>query len=427
MLLSVLVPVYNVEPFLNRCLNTLVELPFRDYEIVLVDDGSTDSSGKLCDEWRRKYNYVKVIHQENQGLVASRNVGLAVAEGKYVSFVDSDDWIDRGFLPGLVADLEAHCDADIAVGTIVRNMQEGLDMPFMSRATGVISRERAIEAMIKKEGMHWYLCGKVFRRELFQRVTMDTRVTIFEDLDRIWPVAMRARNFFFDSKYAYHYFVNIEGLTEKRCDLNIASWRVFRRVLMSGYEGTAKKELVNYYVQLFLRHTLEMYFVDSKRFRKVIEEYIWELKDTLLKSEVQQNVLSERAYQQVSFNYESCIDFYDNIFKNVKSILEMVRKNFPRMFIYGTGVVAQYIWEVMEDMHICPDGFIVSDGQPKKNVFMGQEVHYFSEINLSSDVAFVLALSGNAERKVREVFNGMHKSAAGKLNVFSLDFPPIIF
>ena len=88
---SVIVPVYNVEHYLRRCLDSIVNQTFDDYEVVLVDDGSTDASGSICDEYRKKYNSIKVIHQENKGLSGARNTGLDKASGDWIVFVDSND------------------------------------------------------------------------------------------------------------------------------------------------------------------------------------------------------------------------------------------------------------------------------------------------------------------------------------------------
>ena len=93
-LISVIVPVYKVEKYLDRCLESVVGQSFQDLEIILVDDGSTDRSGVICDRWAREDERFIVIHQKNSGAGAARNVGLRVSRGKFIGFVDSDDWID---------------------------------------------------------------------------------------------------------------------------------------------------------------------------------------------------------------------------------------------------------------------------------------------------------------------------------------------
>lgn len=95
MLFSIIVPVYNVASCLNRCITSLREQTYRDIEIILVDDGSTDSSSELCDEYAKADNRIRVIHKENGGLSDARNKGMELATGKYILFVDSDDYINQ--------------------------------------------------------------------------------------------------------------------------------------------------------------------------------------------------------------------------------------------------------------------------------------------------------------------------------------------
>ena len=114
MKLSIIVPVYNVETFLNKCVDSLLaqDLPKEDYEIILVDDGSTDGSGNLCDSLAEEHGNIRVIHQQNRGLSGARNAGIPVASGDYVLFVDSDDYLCPNVLGTLVGRMEDQ-DLDI--------------------------------------------------------------------------------------------------------------------------------------------------------------------------------------------------------------------------------------------------------------------------------------------------------------------------
>ncbi len=93
-LISVIVPVYNVEKYMERCVDSILRQTYTNIEIILVDDGSTDASSRLCDEYAARDGRIKVVHKENGGLSDARDAGLAVAEGDYIGYVDSDDWIE---------------------------------------------------------------------------------------------------------------------------------------------------------------------------------------------------------------------------------------------------------------------------------------------------------------------------------------------
>ena len=95
--ISIIIPVYNTEEYLRECLDSVIEQTLKDIEIILVDDGSTDNSGKICDEYREKDTRITVIHQENRGQGKARNEALKISNGEYIGFIDSDDWIDLDF------------------------------------------------------------------------------------------------------------------------------------------------------------------------------------------------------------------------------------------------------------------------------------------------------------------------------------------
>lgn len=112
-MVSVIVPVYNVKPYIKKCVSSLINQTIHDIEIILVDDGSTDGSGEMCDVYAKKHTNIKVIHKENGGLGSARNVGIKAAQGKYIGFVDSDDYVSMKMY-GTLLDLIVYNDADCA-------------------------------------------------------------------------------------------------------------------------------------------------------------------------------------------------------------------------------------------------------------------------------------------------------------------------
>ncbi|MDR0422523.1 MAG: glycosyltransferase, partial [Proteiniphilum sp.] len=111
-MISVIVPVYNVEKYLRKCLESILAQTYTSFELLLVNDGSTDGSGQICDEYAQKDSRVQVFHQENKGVSRARNLGLERAKGKWVAFIDSDDWVDSTYLEHL---LEGDEDVELRV------------------------------------------------------------------------------------------------------------------------------------------------------------------------------------------------------------------------------------------------------------------------------------------------------------------------
>lgn len=126
-LVSVIVPVYKVESLLERCLNSIVKQTYSDLEIILVDDGSPDSCGDLCDRWAAVDKRIRVIHKTNGGLGFARNSGLDIATGEYVVFIDSDDFIKEKYVELLINQM-IHCNADLVVGGFIRKRSNGVEI-----------------------------------------------------------------------------------------------------------------------------------------------------------------------------------------------------------------------------------------------------------------------------------------------------------
>lgn len=123
-LVSVIVPIYNVEEYLKECLDSIICQTYRHMEIILVNDGSTDQCGKICDEYSMLDNRIQVVHQCNRGLSAARNAGLDVARGEYISFIDSDDYLDKHFIAKLLEAFDGHPEVGITACRIYRKEQD---------------------------------------------------------------------------------------------------------------------------------------------------------------------------------------------------------------------------------------------------------------------------------------------------------------
>ena len=111
-LVSIVVPVYKIENVLHYCIDSILNQIYEDFELILVDDGSPDNSGKICDEYAKKENRIKVIHKENGGVSSARNCGIDAAKGKYICFVDSDDYVNKNYLEILIKTKSEHPEFD---------------------------------------------------------------------------------------------------------------------------------------------------------------------------------------------------------------------------------------------------------------------------------------------------------------------------
>ena len=191
-MISVIIPVYNVERYLDRCLQSVVEQTFRDLEILVVDDGSTDSSGQLCDQWSEHDSRIRVIHKTNGGLSDARNAALDVMTGEFVFMLDSDDWLQRDAIAVLHGLLVDH-GADIAVGGW-REVYEDAEMPETPSAPAqprIYTRYEALRDIFYQKRLTHSAWGRLYRAELFDGIRYPVG-RLYEDLAIAYPLYSRA-------------------------------------------------------------------------------------------------------------------------------------------------------------------------------------------------------------------------------------------
>ncbi|WP_218587677.1 glycosyltransferase [Selenomonas ruminantium] len=177
-LLSLVVPVYNVEKYLDRCVQSLLNQAYKNIEIILVDDGAKDSSGRMCDEYAAKYPQIRAIHQENGGLGAARNTGVKAAVGGYIAFVDSDDWVKPDMYSRLMAEALAHPDADmVKSGYCEANDQEEYSQTlFPGAAYQEITGKENLCRYYAKESPWTVAWNTVYRQDLAKKVEYPSRI-----------------------------------------------------------------------------------------------------------------------------------------------------------------------------------------------------------------------------------------------------------
>lgn len=169
MLLSIIVPVYNVEKYLNRCVDSLLDQgEFKDYEIILVDDGSTDSSGKICDDYSDRFDTVRTIHKKNGGLSSARNAGIKSSNGCYVMFVDSDDYIKTNSI-GILLDKIICNQLDILIynfSYIYGKYDVEENNRFLKNYDKIVSGASYLIDNLKSDTMHMMACNKIYNKKL---------------------------------------------------------------------------------------------------------------------------------------------------------------------------------------------------------------------------------------------------------------------
>ena len=208
-LVSIIVPIYNIAQYLDRCVQSLVKQTYLDIEIILVDDGSTDNSGKMCDEWEKKDKRIRVIHKINGGLSAARNSGIEVARGDYYVFVDSDDWIAPDMIQVLMSRVN---DADlVCCGMYVATDEKSDIKPWFDKEL-VLDTEEALDLLIENKIFTSHVMNKIYPRALFENIRFPEG-KVFEDIRIMHNILKKCEKILIIPDAYYYYYVRSDSIS----------------------------------------------------------------------------------------------------------------------------------------------------------------------------------------------------------------------
>lgn len=206
-LISIIVPIYKVEPYLRRCLDSIINQTYTNLEIILVDDGSPDSCPQICDEYAASDKRIVVIHKKNGGLSDARNAGLDVCKGEYVSFVDSDDWIADSFVENLIQVIYQR-NADIGIVNFVRtSISFTATIKIESSPnTEELSPQQSVKKLWSKDNVTFVIaCGKIYKTTLFSNIRFP-KGKVHEDEYTTYKLLYSAHKTVFLNAPLYFYF-----------------------------------------------------------------------------------------------------------------------------------------------------------------------------------------------------------------------------
>lgn len=281
-LISVIVPVFNVENFIDVCISSLIKQSYSNIEIILVDDGSTDESGLHCDKWAEVDKRIKVFHQANGGLSAARNTGLNHASGDYICFVDSDDFVMEDYVKCMLQAIE-ETDAELALCDVTTSKWPALAKPITSNRILDAAECRAwLDNLISREYVLMVVSwNKLYKKELFAHNRFEEG-KLHEDEFMINKLVFNINKMVFVPLEEYVYRANASGITGKENEVNVAHLDVIDAFtdridvsLENNDIGFAKitlrntmYKLADYYFKMENHH----YIIKSKM-RNVLDKY----------------------------------------------------------------------------------------------------------------------------------------------------------
>ena len=247
-LISIIIPVYKVEKYLEKCIESVLKQTYTNLQIILVDDGSPDNCGKICDEYAKKDPRIEVIHKVNGGLSDARNVGIAKAKGKYIGFVDSDDYIKEDMYEILI-NLIKEYDADVSICNLydvidgkeyIRNNENGIQE---------YSRLEILKEVLLDKNIQSYAWNKLYKKELFDEIKYLIGKK-YEDIGTTFYVFEKCNKIVVTSEPEYYYLKRSDSLVNNVTESTVLDYTdiIIQRYLYTQKNIEELRKYNNYYL-----------------------------------------------------------------------------------------------------------------------------------------------------------------------------------
>lgn len=282
---SVIVPVYNMQPYIHRCVDSILCQTERNIEIILVNDGSSDLSGIICDAYAKKDNRVRVIHKENGGLSSARNAGIDIARGDFIGFVDSDDYIDENMYECMLSASDRY-QAPLVVAGRYDHSNDAVQTALTLQSEMEMTSRDAIERLLTWNGIDSSACDKVFSYDLFSSIRFPEG-KYNEDIFVMTDIIMKAEKIVHIGEPKYHYVhredsITTAAFTPEKMDLLDATEHV-SGLVKNHYPELADKALYFHTKGLLYLYPLLIRTQDKNRYMKYEKCLRAELRSNLFK------------------------------------------------------------------------------------------------------------------------------------------------
>lgn len=329
-IVSVIVPIYEVEKYLRKCIDSICNQTYKQLEIILVDDGSTDSCGSICDKYSKVDKRIVVIHKKNGGLSSARNAGLDVASGAYIAFVDADDFVHPQFIEILIGLCEKY-ECDIAQCDFLTISEQSLILPLNSQRSLIsyTGKQALHQLCIGKEDVKYIVAwNKLYKRELFYEIRYPLG-KIHEDEFTTYRIIWKAKKMIITNQYLYYYLQRPESIMGRKYSVKrLDALEAFRERLDFLKENKLEKE----------------YFATIQKYIDLIERNYKALKDNIENDgDICAILLKEKQQLEEQFPQ---LPVLEEVFRSRWNIDTCPFPQNARLVLYGAGKWGQayYQW-----------------------------------------------------------------------------------
>lgn len=283
---SIIVPVYKVpEIYLRKCIESCINQTLKEIEIILVDDGSPDNCGKICDKYALKDKRIKVIHKKNGGVSSARNYGILKAKGGYIGFVDADDWIEKDFYEAMILFGEKN-KVDVVVSGFVKEKNNKIIECLIKEKSKIFNKIEALKVLLERKLYVWSPCDKVYKTSILKenKIFFPENIIMGEDLVFIWNLFNKIDKMGYISLNKYHYCHRKNSITKKKdptkkfssiiaMKMILKEAKIINNDLYKRMQELYIKELASCCIDLLIANKDKIYNSDIKRYQKEIRKY----------------------------------------------------------------------------------------------------------------------------------------------------------
>lgn len=203
-MISIIIPIYNVEKYLEKCLDSILNQTYKNLEIILIDDGSTDNSPNICNSYCEKDKRIKIIHKNNEGVSSARNKGIELSKGKYIVFIDSDDYVSNEHIEVLY-DCIISNNVDLVISNLIDISEDGIILNNEEKESFLMNKDQCLKELLSEDNFYHLCCGNIYRKDLLEKIRFNCKYRIAEDLDFLYRYIKQISSAYFLSKNTYYY------------------------------------------------------------------------------------------------------------------------------------------------------------------------------------------------------------------------------
>lgn len=290
--ISIIIPIYNSEKYINNCVDSIINQSYQDFELILVNDGSSDKSGIICEELSLKDNRIRIYHKENGGAASARKYGVEKAKGEWILFSDSDDLMPNGAIEDLISKDNGNCE--LIIGTILYKRQRLFI--YTENVESSITQFEYIKSLLDRR-TYYGPCSKLFKRSLFNDIIWETDKDIFQNEDLLMLIALTTKiqnPIIVSNNYVHYHCIEKENSISTK-QMPLTGWsKLFNKIreeleVTNNFNENIKTAYVNYVIWSLYTFILSNgYFINNKFLLKEIrtlesETYIYSYNKTKIK------------------------------------------------------------------------------------------------------------------------------------------------